>query len=219
MDNYLISNRSNPVYKTLATYRGQMWGHLPLIDECFDFFESIKKYVQPKKILETGFNMGYSSSIQLEVFPEAHISSYDKALWNICSNMATDNLIKHGFREPEKLACADLMKLLYGERFQFYHQSTKGDTISTNHKLEPPFDYMFIDGDHTEIGCANDIEQSFKLKIPYIAIDNMEQDTVLRAVMKFSDKLEFLEEKEYYSYHATKNLTIYSTLHFYKTLL
>ena len=200
--NYVISDRANPVYRNFATYRGQMWGHIPLTDECFDFFENVNKYIQPKHILEFGTNMTFSASIQLETFQEAKLTTFDVKMWPWNGNNTLSNLEENGLVRAESHRCVNLAKLVYGERFNFIQDSSRR---VRNYIKPDEIDYVFIDGDHTYKGTVIDIQNSMRLKIPYMIIDNLEMTQIQEACAHFGDALELLDEKSYDLYHPVNN--------------
>jgi hypothetical protein len=108
---------------------------------------------QPRKMLEIGFNIGYSASMWLEFDPDnkLHLTSVD--------------IGKHSDTQP----AARAVKNLHGDRFEFILSDSK---IVYPQLKGQYFDLAFIDGDHSDIGVFNDIELCLKLKIPFLVFDD-----------------------------------------------
>ena len=169
MQNIYPSDRLHPVYKCLRdnVRGGQMWGHLPENELVFDFFEDIKNYIDVKNILEFGYNLGFSSSYQLVVHPEANLVSYDPFIWH--TNQSIYNPANHS---NIQIPSWKLGKLAFGDRLKIHKKSS----IDATKDYKPGFfDYCFIDGDHSYQGVIADIQSAIDLDIPYIVIDNVSE--------------------------------------------
>jgi len=192
MQNTYQSDRLHPVYKCLRDNirNGQMWGHLPENELVFTFFEDIKKYIDVKNILEFGYNLGFSSSYQLVVHPEANLVSYDRSVWH--SNAA---IYDEAHQSKVKIACWKLGKLAFGDRLTFH---AKSSTEVTKDYKPGVFDYCFIDGNHSYEGAVGDIQSAIDLDIPYVVIDNIKNPeySVSMAYKSFSN-LKELNRIEY----------------------
>lgn len=127
----------------------------------------IVEIVKPTHILEIGFNMGWSSSLWLELAPKATVTSCD---------ISTKN---------ETLTAANILSERYLKRFSYFN---RGGTWGAPFL----FDLIFIDGAHELEYVINDIELSLELKIPYISFDDFLEDfgDVQKAIATFGDKLE-----------------------------
>lgn len=128
--------------------------------------------VQPKKILEIGFNMGWSSSLWLELVPESSVFSCD------ISN-------KH-----ETLSAAEFLTNKYKNELRFIYFNRNEDFFDK--KDEYYYDLIFIDGSHEFKDVIEDINLALELKIPYISFDDFlpEFGQVQDAIVTFGDKLE-----------------------------
>lgn len=103
------------------------------------------------RMLEIGFNLGYSARIWLHLLPEVHLTSCD------ISN------------KEETLRAADTVFLKYPERFVF----VCGDSKALAPKLEKDsFGLAFVDGDHTESGIVADIKTCLDLGIKTMIFDD-----------------------------------------------
>ena len=127
------------------------------LKECLDI-------VQPKVMVEIGFNAGHSATIFLEHLPELKLYAYDIALRN--------------YTEP----CGEALMKHYGERFVY---ETKD-----SHKMEniPECDLLFIDGDHSYNGVKNDMNLVMKTNARYVLCDDMNQPDMLKAALEFPVK-------------------------------
>jgi len=131
----------------------------------------IVEIVKPTHILEIGFNMGWSSSLWLELAPRAQLLSCD------ISN------------KQETVEAAEILKNRGTKRFIYYNRNT--DSF-INYIYNFSFDLIFIDGAHELEYVIKDIELALSLKIPYIAFDDFlpEFGQVQDAIAMFGDKLE-----------------------------
>ena len=208
-----ISDRAHPIWRNMMIHRNQMWGHLPMTDECFDIFEEVKKVVgDAKKILEIGFNIGASCSMQLDVFPNSEIHTYDPIVWKWWVDMQRQpdrNIRDHFWREGTYV---DLATLSFGDRFHFYNHSSE-------HLLEDHvpdfFDYAFIDGHHDYHYVKSDIYNCRQLRIPYLLMDNLNIPDVSRAINE-TEALELVFEKEYTQRYPNDDRIILDRMGLYK---
>ena len=110
-----------------------------------------KSGFQEGKMLEIGFNLGYSASIWLTLLPNMQLTSVD------ISN------------KEETLAAAEAVSKTFPGRFQFICTDSK--TISQ--KVEKgTFGLAFIDGDHSEEGIVADIQNCLDLGIKTMLFDD-----------------------------------------------
>lgn len=124
--------------------------------------------VNPKAILEIGFNVGYGSSMLL----------------NICDSYVLSLDIR---QSPEVIDAYGHLKSVFNDRFDFGWRPL----ISTRMKLESKqFDLCFIDGGHEEADVTADIELCKLYKIPYLLFDDIYSrfgPGVLPAIAKFPE--------------------------------
>lgn len=168
----LVSDRLHPVYRNLLAFKNnELWGWVPPNEEVFDFFESIAEYTSVSRILEFGYCLGYSSTYQLTVHPNATLDTYD-----VVNHFFNQNIYDTNGTFNLKLAypgqAMDLGLLVWGNRLKIHLE--KSFNAHSNHK-QGEFDYVFIDGDHSIEGLLLDIEQAKILKIPFVVIDNVKQ--------------------------------------------
>lgn len=196
----LVSDRLHPVYRNLIAFRNnELWGFVPPNDVVFDFFESISEYTSVNRILEFGYCLGYSASYQLTVHPNASLDTYDVRNRRGSTNIYDPN----DTFDVESLAYEgnhfDLGLLVWGKRLTIHHE--KSFRSHLNHS-PGEFDYVFIDGDHTEQGLRLDIEQAKLLKIPFVVIDNLDQLNVLSKVVEEYKELGLLKEIKRIKYNT-----------------
>ena len=103
------------------------------------------------KMLEIGFNLGYSARIWLSLLPEVQLTSVD------ISN------------KKETLTAAAVVSEKYPDRFRFVNADSK--TIASLLPGET-FDIAFIDGDHSEEGIVADIQNCLDLGIKTMLFDD-----------------------------------------------
>lgn len=133
--------------------RGRFWGHLPPTEVIKIFFEVVNNICAPKKILEIGTCLGYSSTYMLQTFPESIVDSID------IRRQTCHGIEGIGYVEKR-----------YPDRFRF----TQGDSKELDKYYKPDvFDFAFIDGDHSYSMAVNDIRKCKSLNIPIIALDNV----------------------------------------------
>lgn len=136
----------------------------------------IAALVQPSKILEIGFNMGWSAAMWLELCPETTLVSCDIS------------------EKEETLAAADILIKRYAKpnhilRFMYHNRNNESFSI---HIKNTQFDLIFIDGGHLLEDVIIDIQLALDLKIKWLAMDDWlpEFGEVQKAVARFGDKLE-----------------------------
>jgi predicted O-methyltransferase YrrM len=94
-----------------------------------------------RKVLEIGFNAGFSTLLMLLCNPELHITCAD--------------LGEHAYTRP----CFDQLKESFGDRIQL----VLGDSRETVPQIDGTFDLIHIDGGHSPDVARNDIVQSYRL--------------------------------------------------------
>ena len=199
-----ISDRTNPFWKQVIIYRGQSWGHLDPTDEIFDFFASMSEYVEVKEILEFGTNSCFSSMMQLEVHPNATITTFDPTPWRVESGVKDKSYMTS--LPVGEIRMPDVAKFYYGDRFLF--RKDKSTNIKSYLKRFPDngvgkYDYAFVDGDHSYEVARQDIQNCLDLDIEYIIVDNLVMlPEVTKAVAYFVD-LNLIEEVKRIKYIQT----------------
>lgn len=83
--------------------------------------------IQPKKILEIGVHKGYSAQVWRSAFPEAEVVGIESDISNL------------DFKE-----------------FRLIEGDSKTDAVYRKAKAYAPYDFLFIDGDHTYQGAYDD---------------------------------------------------------------
>ena len=99
---------------------------------------------QTKRVLEIGFNAGFSALLMLMSNPNLHLSCFD--------------LGEHSYTQP----CFDKLKEKFGDRIQI----TLGDSTLTLPNVTGTFDLIHIDGGHSTEVATSDIEQCYRLSEP-----------------------------------------------------
>jgi len=116
------------------------------------WLREVVSIVKPKRILEIGFNLGYSSALWLNIAKELeYIAAVDIS------------------DKRETLSSANFLKKSYPNKFDFHHFDSK--------RVFPilegvSFDTIFIDGCHDLDYILNDIDLGLKLKIPNFIFDD-----------------------------------------------
>jgi len=208
-----FSTRLHPVYQNIIRMRNnQMWGHLPMTDAMFDFFEDVKNYTEVNRILEFGFNFGFSTSLQLTVHPNAKLVSYDPKIWRF-RNAVYDK--KHLMPISKKLSAPDLAYSIYFDRFKWHKEKS---SLARKRYGKGTFDYAFVDGSHTFVDCHRDIKHCIEMGIRYIIVDNLNETGVNEAVEQHSSRLKELNMLEYYGIHPKLKEKIYDRIALYEVI-
>jgi len=106
-----------------------------------------------QRMLEIGFNIGYSSSMWLEFDPDQK------------SKITSVDIGTHG----DTVKAADAVKELHKNRFEFILSDSKKVWNKLEGKM---FDLAFIDGDHSAPGVYSDIQLCLKLGVPLLLFDD-----------------------------------------------
>jgi hypothetical protein len=119
------------------------------------FIETVK-IVQPKRIFEIGFNLGYSAAIWMEV-SEAEVCSCDISERE--ETIKAARFLEHKYR--------------FHDRFTFNHRYDLDDENGgVNPFHEFYFDLAFIDGGHDTSSIIKDIVLCKKWRIPFLLFDD-----------------------------------------------
>lgn len=111
-------------------------------------FRDTIEIVNPKKIVEFGFNMGHSSAMWLELC-NAYLHSFDIS------------------EKDETIEGARYLEKKYFPRFTFWRSDTKGLLLT-----DPEIDLVFIDAAHDEKSIINDIRVAKAAKVKFILFDD-----------------------------------------------
>ncbi len=148
--------------------------------------EDILQLTQVKSILEIGFNCGFSSLGWL-LSGVHYIQSID-----IAGSTNGAYFLKNNFKD----------------RFNFLR---KDSTLLKYEHLNRDFDMVFIDGNHSQEGVANDIEKALLFNPKYILFDDYlhvgHGQDIMEAVLRFKGKIELLKE-----YNAMPGFGLYKVL-------
>jgi hypothetical protein len=184
----IFSERIPPEYQDILDLRGNNpIGGVPPTEEMFDFFSLVSGYVGPvSNILEFGFLYGMSAAIQLTVHPISILDAYDVNVWELDVGPKSFSA---------RINSPELAKLVWGDRFNFYHESS----MEARSRPKGYYQYVFIDGLHTFQGAYSDIETARQLCIPYAYIDNLEYTGVNEAIKR--SRVRLISEHEYDQYN------------------
>jgi len=208
-----IDDRAHHSYKILWELRNNAsWGHLPPNTEMFDFFDSIKTHTGTvHNILEFGTNVGFSSMIQLQVNPEASITSFDISKVSLKYartqlNPLEGNLTQGmplDLSELETISSQALLSILYGKRFH-YKISSSTNIMKYPSLCSRQWGYVFVDGGHEFGEAIADIDNSvYKLHTDFILVDNMLLSPVKRAAEVYVEK-GVIEPIAEHTYHQNR---------------
>ena len=152
-------------------------GHMELTDVTVEAVRSVYDIIQPKRILEIGFNAGHSAVLALELLPEVKVSSID--------------IGRHKYTKVN----ADKVIQKYGSRFKFTVQDSK-ELDAT--KVKGRYDTIFIDGDHSIEGLTSDLKFANSAEIGYIIVDDYHPkwfQSVIDLVDHYENKQSFPYER------------------------
>lgn len=114
-------------------------------------FRSVIRIVNPKSILEIGFNMGHSSAMWLSLC-DAIVTSCDISM------------------KDETLDGVKILREKYPDRFFYFNRDRPFFSAEVKgHEC----DLIFIDGGHEEPDVTNDIQLAKDLGIPYLLFDDI----------------------------------------------
>ena len=114
----------------------------------------IIKSSEPKRVLEIGFNIGYSASILMDLLPGWHLTSCDIS------------------DKPSTLIAAKHLNNKHGDRFKFIHSSSDKLTDIIAPYPDNEFGMAFIDGDHHTEPVISDIKVAQSYNVKYIFFDD-----------------------------------------------
>jgi hypothetical protein len=154
-------------------------GHMPPSEDVINFWKSVKEKTNFKTLVEIGFNAGHSSSIMLTLFDDIKIKSYDIGQFDITKKNGI--IVKEKFGDRFDLKITDSKYLTYGE-------------INGS-------DLLFIDGGHDYPIVSGDISLWEGSNVPYVVIDDLQNEGVIKARDKLHAKgnVKILHEGSYYA--------------------
>lgn len=153
-------------------------GHMTPSTQILNFWSVVKSLTKYKRMLEIGFNAGHSSSINLEMYSDISITSYD-----VCWHSYTENN-------------ASIVKNRFNSRFNFI----KGSSLDLRPSdIIGKYDIMFIDGDHSYDSCSSDIRLWMDSDIKYVIIDDFQYEGIKKAheELLFSGPFSELHTQQY----------------------
>lgn len=129
-------------------------------------FRDTIEIVKPKRILEIGFNIGYSAAMWLTL-SDAHVDSLDISMKD--ETLYAAGLLDHRFGKP-------IVRFEYFLRSLYY-------------SVGKYYELCFIDGAHDEQSIINDIMLCKELEIPYLLFDDWypRYGETQKAVAKFPE--------------------------------
>jgi hypothetical protein len=155
IDNNLPDHGTNPTTSNLdGNWSGWSNGKFSFGSkgmDCWPIVNYVANHIQPKNILEIGFNAGHSASMWLTK-TSANITSVD-IKFGICHQLGSE-----------------LLKKKFPDRFNFIHcDSTKVyDQIKDNY-----YDLIIVDGGHGKDVCLSDCNLALKLGAKYMLVDDI----------------------------------------------
>jgi len=170
-------------------------GHWMYIPDIYrPTIEDLTSTYKISSMLEIGFNIGYSTYMFLEgdTTQKLEITSVDIA--------------KH----PCTVDAAAKMKELHPSRFSFIACSSR---LAFKQFSDKEYDLVFIDGDHTAIGCVSDIQIALDLQAPYVLFDDYHvSDTPVNSIRNIAEAHPDLTlEKLYPAGDMDFRIALYST--------
>lgn len=185
------------VYHNVIALRQMEWGHLPLNNDILNFFERIADHTTVNRVLEFGYNFGFSAAMQLTVHENATLTSYDPKAWRIFT-ASYDKVMP-----PWNMKAPHLGQLTFLDRL-IYRRARSGRVLEFE---EGRFDYAFIDGAHLSEYVIEDITNCMTLT-NLLAIDNLEIEYVAGAVAQFVEDgaITEIDSVEYEKYHPKVGL-------------
>lgn len=165
------------------------WGYLHPTEDVLKIFNDLPQYVNDiRSIVEIGFHAGHSTTYLLETFKEADI---------YCIGLS---------RETKN--ASDIMKRVYGDRFEFKQK----DSLTTTPTEKVDVDLSFVDGNHVIHYVANDIIKSMCWGSRYILVDNCERNDVKYVVDAILGvpKVSFSYEAEWNNVKTINKMNLYA---------
>ena len=159
--------------KLKQTYKGRPYGSLlgyktekdkRRIKSQIAFLHKMISGINPKAVLEIGTNCGHFDLFLLTYFPEIkRIDTFDI--------------------EPSSKGCVALLRKKYKKDIRFH----LGDSTKTLRRFLPEhsIDFAWVDGGHTKEVALSNLGQCKRLKIPYLCVDDINNNAVNAAVKIF----------------------------------
>jgi len=144
-------------------------GFNPLI---FPTMHEVIDLVNPKSILEIGFNAG-NGSLAFLLCSDAKVLSID----NYPNSKSIVALVKE-----------------FGSRFNFIHMHSNNlNNLRYMESTDCDYDLIYIDAEHSFIAVKSDIKESLKYNPDYILFDDWEQEAVKTAIETFLEKIKIIK--------------------------
>ena len=179
-------------------------GHLIPTPEVVGSLREIGSKHNIKKILEIGFNTGWSSTILFKTFKDITVTSIEiNKSFNAIEASKLINLKFNNF-----------LTIIWEDSFKVY------ETLKKNQNLLPEsnYDTSFIDGDHGYEAVKNDINLCMYLGIKNIIFDDSLNPNVLRAIRE-EKKLELVKNYPYPNIRKRNNRYFLKSYKGYQTAL
>jgi len=139
-------------------------GFNPLI---FPTMHEVIDLVNPKSILEIGFNAG-NGSLAFLLCSDAKVLSID----NFPNSESIVTLVKE-----------------FGSRFNFIHMHSNNlKNLRYMESTDCDYDLIYIDAEHSFVAVESDIKESLKYNPDYILFDDWQYPPVTTAIELFLDK-------------------------------
>ena len=172
------------------------WGYMPPQDDVYAAFRYVQEHYKPKSIFEIGFHMGHSTTYQLEIMPQAKMTTMGP--------ISEPNLPREKPDPKMRLGQIEKMYEVYGDfheggRFQHLQGKTQYIQNAILEEYNRRFDYALIDGYHKKWAVEMDSTMCEDLGIPVVLIDNWDQSEVRDTVLKHTD----YKEVKVFNYEQT----------------
>lgn len=131
-------------------------GHMPASKEIIEFWKKVKEHCNFKHLIEIGFNAGHSAAINLTLFDDISISSFDIGQFDI--TLSNSKILQEKFKDRFSLQIKDSKEL---------------KPADINHG-----DILFIDGSHDYPEVTSDIKLFLASDIQYAVIDDLQNKNV-----------------------------------------
>lgn len=160
------------------------WGYMPPQDDVYAAFRYVQEHYKPKSIFEIGFHMGHSTTYQLEIMPQAKMTTMGP--------ISEPNLTKERPDPKMRLGQIEKMYEVYGDRYEggrFQHLQGKTQFLDKQiiQEYTNRFDYALVDGYHEAWAVEADVNLVEDLRVPVILVDNWDQPQVRNTLLKYSD--------------------------------
>lgn len=163
----------------------------------YSMFKEVNDIVQPKNILEIGFNVGHSAVLWMAT-TEANVVSVDI-----------------GEHDNTKKA-SRILKNKFQDRFSFILSDSK-EVLPQLRNLPNDFDLIFVDGGHNLFTFVNDLNIGFRMNCEYFLVDDYEQGFIKKVLegyqtTSFLEKIKVWENRPKYVAEGHVSLVLFKNI-------